>query len=82
LRSTGDVDTALSITHPGILVEHTSILTRVEQGDVLGEVQNERGEVLQTLRSPCRGIVVMARRTARVRPGDGAYLVALEDDSA
>jgi len=81
LRSTGDVDTALAVHHAGILVERTSILTRVRQDEVLGEVVDERGEILETLRSPREGIVVMARRTARVRPGDGAYLVALPDDS-
>jgi predicted deacylase len=80
LRSTGDVDTALAVTQAGVLVEHTSILSRVEQDEVLGEVLDERGEILETLRSPCRGIVVMARRTALVCPGDGAYLIALEDD--
>lgn len=81
LRSTGDVDTALVVNHAGVLVERTSVLTRVEQDEVLGEVFDERGEILETLRSPRRGIVVMARRTARVRAGDGAYLVALPDDS-
>ncbi len=81
LRSTGDVDTALAVGHAGVLVEHTSVLSRVEQDEVLGEVLDERGQTLETLRSPCRGIVVMARRTARVRPGDGAYVIALEDDS-
>jgi predicted deacylase len=80
LRSTGDVDTALAFAHAGVLVEHTSVLSRVEQDEVLGEVLDERGEILETLRSPCRGIVVMARRTALVCPGDGAYLIALEDD--
>ncbi|MGI9149387.1 MAG: succinylglutamate desuccinylase/aspartoacylase family protein [Chloroflexota bacterium] len=81
LRSSGDVDRALAVTHAGVLVEHTSVLTRVEQDDVLGEVVDERGATVQTLRAPCRGVVVMARRTARVRPGDGAYLIAVPDDS-
>jgi predicted deacylase len=81
LRSTGDVDTALAVTRPGLLLEHTAVLDRVQQGQVLGEVVDERGEVLESLYSPNAGIVIMARRTARVRPGDTAYLVALQEES-
>jgi predicted deacylase len=82
LRSTGDVDTAVSITHAGVLLERVGVLDRVSTGQVLAEVVDERGEVLEAIRSPSHGVVIMARRTARVRPGDGAYLVALLDEEA
>jgi hypothetical protein len=51
LRSTGDVDTALVVHHAGVLVERTSVLTRVERDEVFGEVFDKRGEILETLRS-------------------------------
>jgi predicted deacylase len=81
LRSSGDLDTWLEVSQAGILVERVALLDNVTLGQTLGEVLNERGEVLETLTAPSAGVVIMARRTARVRPGDGAYMIALRDDS-
>ena len=78
LRSTGDLDTWLTVTTPGILLERVGLLDQVRERDLLGTVVDASdGELLQELRAPFDGVVVMARRTARVRPGDGAYMVAL-----
>jgi predicted deacylase len=79
LRSTGDLDTWLTVSDAGILVERVGVLDRVVAGQTLGEVLDERGNLLERLLAPFDGVVVMARRTARVRPGDGAYMVALPD---
>jgi predicted deacylase len=81
LCSGGNVDLALSVSHPGILVEHVGVLDRVCAGDLLGTVHDSFGTPLQELRAPTGGILVMARRTARVHPGDGAYLLAHEEGS-
>jgi predicted deacylase len=80
LRSTGDLDTWLAVSHAGILVERVAVLDRVSAGQTLGEVIDDRGRLLERLSAPFDGVVVMARRTARVRPGDGAYMVALPDE--
>jgi predicted deacylase len=77
LRSTGDLDTWLTVQHAGILVERVRVLDEVVAGQVLGEVRDERGRVLESLTAPFDGVVIMARRTARVRPTDGAYMIAL-----
>jgi predicted deacylase len=77
LRSTGDVDTWLAVSRAGILVERVALLDRVRAGQTLGDVLDERGHLLERIAAPFDGVVIMARRTARVRPGDGAYLVAL-----
>ena len=80
LRSTGDLDTWLSVTCDGILLERVSLLEAVTRGQTLGVVIDPRtGEILETLVAPFDGVVIMARRTARVRPGDGAYMVALPE---
>ncbi len=42
---------------------------------------DDRGTTVEELRAPADGIVVMARRTARVQAGDGAYLLAHQEDS-
>lgn len=78
LRSDGDTDAALAVAHAGLLVSRAALLDGVAPGDVLGEVLDEAGAVLETLRSPAAGRVALVRRTARVRPGDGAYLIAAE----
>jgi hypothetical protein len=79
LRSDGNVDLALAASHAGIVLEHATVLDRVHFGDLLGTVLDDVGAPLEELRAPSDGIVVMARRTARVRPGDGAYLLAHEE---
>ncbi len=81
LRSDGNVDLALAVSRAGILLERVGVLDRVRTGDVLGTVVDDLGTLLEELRAPSDGIVVMARRTARVRPGDGAYLLAHEEGS-
>ncbi|MDQ3703348.1 MAG: hypothetical protein M3442_20880, partial [Chloroflexota bacterium] len=54
------------------------LLDPVNPGQPLGDVLDERGTTLETLYAPAIGRVIMARRTARVVPGDGAYLLATE----
>jgi predicted deacylase len=76
LRSSGDTDTWLAVSKPGILVERVAPLDCVRAGQPLGQVFDERGNLLETLAAPTDGIVIMARRTARERPGDGGYLLA------
>jgi predicted deacylase len=78
LRSDGNTDAALAVAHAGLLVSRAAPLDGVAPGDVLGEVLDETGAVLETLRAPAPGRVALVRRTARVRPGDGAYLIAAE----
>ena len=80
LRSTGDTDTWLAVSRAGILLERVTLLESVTGGQTLGEVVDERGKVLERITAPFDGLIIMARRTARVRPGDGAYLVALPDN--
>jgi predicted deacylase len=80
LRSTGDLDTWLSVTSDGVLLERVSLLESVKRGQTLGVVVDPNtGDIQETLAAPFDGVVIMARRTARVRPGDGAYMVALPD---
>jgi predicted deacylase len=80
LRSTGDTDIWQTVSHAGVLVERVAVLEAVATGQTLGEVVDEHGRLLERLVAPVDGIVIMARRTARVRPGDGAYMVALPAD--
>jgi predicted deacylase len=79
LRSAGNVDEALPATQAGLLVSRVRLLERVRQGQELGTVVDERGAVREVVRAPQDGIVILARRTARVRPGDGLFLLAAED---
>jgi N2-acetyl-L-2,4-diaminobutanoate deacetylase len=80
LRSTGDLDTWLTVEVAGILLERAGVLDAVCTDQTLGIVVDPGdGSTLQELKAPFDGVVIMARRTARVRPGDGAYMIALPD---
>jgi predicted deacylase len=66
------------VRQDGLLLSRVVLLQEVEPGEPLGEVRDTRGHVLETVVAPGSGRVVVARRTARVRAGDGAYLLAPE----
>jgi len=78
LENGGDTDQAVPVHQDGLLLSRVVLLQQVEPGEPLGEVRDTRGHVLETVVTPGSGRVVMARRTARVRAGDGAYLLAPE----
>ena len=82
LRGSGDTDTALAASQDGLLVERAHVLDRVHAGAPLADLIDERGTLLETIRAPQLGIVIMARRTARVRAGDSTYLLTGADDAA
>ena len=79
LRDNGNTDAALKVSHDGILLERVQLLDRVRAGQPLADVVDVCGAVLETLFAPHDGIIVLARRTARVRAGDGAYLLGTLD---
>lgn len=78
LRSGGNTDHAQAVSHAGLLLLRVRLLDPVTTGQPLGDVLDERGATLETLYAPAIGRVIMARRTASVAPGDGAYLLATE----
>lgn len=79
LRDTGNTDEALPVSCAGLLVTHVRPLDLVKAGQPLADVVDERGALVETLRAPHAGVIMMARRTARVQPGDGAYLLGKAD---
>jgi predicted deacylase len=79
LQSAGDTDRALSVTKDGIFMGRASLLERIQAGQPLGDVLDPFGQVLETVTADTDGLVVMVRRTARVRAGDGVYLLAAEN---
>jgi predicted deacylase len=72
----GDLDRALSADVDGLLVTRSHAGARVRAGDSLAEVLDAAGTSLQTCTAPRDGIVMLLRRDARIRRGDGVALVA------
>jgi predicted deacylase len=82
LRSTGDLDTWLTASAPGLLLERVNLLDTVRAGDILGTlIDPSDGSELERFEAAFDGVVVMARRTARVQPGDGVYMLAQPDSA-
>ncbi len=76
LRGSGDLDTRLTVSQAGLLLEEVQVLDHVRTGDALGRVIDPfDGHEREMVRAPQDGVVVMARRTARVEPGDGVYML-------
>ncbi|MGH2347197.1 MAG: succinylglutamate desuccinylase/aspartoacylase family protein, partial [Chloroflexota bacterium] len=82
LAGNGDLDTAtVRARHAGLLLRRVEPLQLLEAGDEVGIIVDLAGEVVETLVTSGRGVVVMLRHTPRVVPGDRiCHLADLEAD--
>ena len=83
LRSAGNIDEAIPASHAGLLVPRVKPLDRVAAGQPLADILDPHSATpLETIRSPHAGVVVLARRTARITPGEGTFLLAHPDQDS
>ena len=75
LSGSGDVDGSLAASKAGYLVRDVEVLDRVGGGDVLGRVLAPDGSVVEEVRSPMDGVVIMTRMTPSVMPGTNVFMV-------
>lgn len=71
----GDVDASLACTEAGLCVTHCHPGDDVAAGQVIAHIVAPDSRVLETLRSPRQGRVMMLRRTAEVQAGDGIAML-------
>lgn len=76
LFGSGDVDRTQSVNVSGFFVQRVNLLDHVEENDLVGEVRNLFGEVLEEVRTLSAGIVAVLRSDPLVNPGDPVCLVA------
>lgn len=73
-RGDGNVDVAIEAGYDGLFHSFVRVGDGVTKGDLLGEVLDYDGRVLEQLIARQAGIVALTRRTPRVSVGDGLYL--------
>jgi predicted deacylase len=71
----GDVDQSLAVPAGGFLTPRVELLDRVAAGDLLGTVEDARGEVVAEMRAPVDGVVILRRESPAVDAGDIAFLL-------
>ncbi|UWP79995.1 succinylglutamate desuccinylase/aspartoacylase family protein [Dactylosporangium fulvum] len=71
----GDVDASVSAAVAGWCVTAVTAGDVVAAGTLVAEIVDEAGRVVQPVRAPRDGIVMMLRRTAVVAPGDGIAML-------
>jgi len=76
LGGAGDVDVAIATTHAGFFCARVELLERVASGQIIGEVTDLLGNVLEEIRANGDGIVELVRSTNRVFPGEILFLIA------
>ena len=76
LFGSGDVDRTQSVNVSGFFVQRVNLLDQVDKGDLVGEVRDLFGEVLEEVRTLSAGIVAVLRSDPLVHPGDPVCLVA------
>ncbi|HEX2268183.1 MAG TPA: M14 family metallopeptidase, partial [Pyrinomonadaceae bacterium] len=81
LGGPGDVDVAIATSHAGFFVTKVQLLDRVMSGQVIGEVTDLLGHVLEEIRANSDGIVELMRSTTRVFPGEILFLISPEAEA-
>lgn len=83
IASGGDVDKDLQVaTTTGLFIHKAKQAERVSKGQLLGQVIDLTGKVLEELRAPYDGWVVVLKRRPHVKPGDPLVGVAIADTKA
>jgi predicted deacylase len=78
--SGGDVDKDMqNAGHAGLFIHKARQGEKVAKGQLLGQIIDIRGKVLEELRSPFDGWVVVMKRRPHVKPGDPVVSVAVAD---
>lgn len=78
--SGGDVDNdLLSAKHAGIYIPKVREAERVTKGQLLAQIIDVAGKVLQEIHAPFEGWVVVSQRRPHVKPGDSVVGVAIDD---
>lgn len=76
LEGDGDIDLALAAQTSGYFVSKVDLLQLIRPGEVIGIVRGMHGEILEEIRSPEEGYVIMLRSLSVVHPGDSVALIA------
>ncbi len=71
----GDTDSGVLVEQEGYLLSRTEVGRDVARGELLGAVHGLDGALLQEIRSPESGLVMMLRHDCVVKPGDVAAIV-------
>jgi uncharacterized protein len=71
----GNTDLSIAARQRGFFISSVELLQTVRHGEELGTVVDLHGEVVQTVRAPQDGVVVLVRQTPRVEPGEALFLL-------
>lgn len=71
----GNTDTQLACSVTGFCVTRVHSGAIVASGDVLADILDDDANVIERIRSPHEGTVMMLRRLATVHPGDGVAML-------
>lgn len=83
IASGGDVDKDLQVaTKTGLFIHKAKQAEKVSKGQLLGQVIDLSGKVLEEFRAPYDGWVVVLKRRPHVKPGDPLVGVAIADTKA
>jgi predicted deacylase len=74
-RGSGNTDRSLEATQSGLFRSAVRVGEDVAAGQLLGEIVDYDGTVVERVIAPAAGVVAMARRVPRVSAGDGLYLL-------
>lgn len=80
-RGDGNVDASLAAGTDGYCVTRVAVGETVAPGQPIAEIRGADGRVLETIASRTAGFVMMLRRTAAVREGDGIAMIAEREDA-
>ena len=76
LSGDGNTDNSVKSTTSGFFIPSVKILEKVKKNMVLGVIMNLAGEIIEEIKSPNDGYIVLRRLLPTVHSGDNIFLIA------
>jgi predicted deacylase len=74
----GDLDSAINCHHSGLFFSSVTLGAHLKTGDALGILRDLDGRILETVRAPQDGVLVLIRATPRTFAGELVAALAIE----
>ena len=74
--SSGDIDSGIKNNEPGVFIPRVRVLDRVSSDEPIGAIRDPSGQILEEVRTPVDGTVVVLHRVSWVNEGEPLAVIA------
>ena len=76
LKGDGDTDASIKAMNSGFFIARVKLLENVKENQLLGEILDLTGEIVESVYAPKEGVIGLRRLLPTVKSGDNLFLLA------